>query len=135
MLNLTKQEKTIYWKDHISKFVTSGKSQRSYCKDNDLSYSKFKGWRYKFANEFPVNQNHPRAVESRTKKAKNLTPTPSITINKFAPVELVADSTVKPEETKAIKLFLNKNIYIELPPEIATDNLNKIFAALGVLSC
>ena len=70
MLNSTRQEKSIYWKDHISKFITSGKSQKSYCKDNDLSYSKFKGWRYKFSNEFPVNQNHPRAVESRAKKSQ-----------------------------------------------------------------
>jgi len=135
MLNLTKQEKIIYWKDHISKFFASGKCQRAYCNDNGLSYSKFKGWRYKFANEFPVNQNHPRAVESRTRKTKNVTSSSVVTGNKFASVELIVDSIIEPPVTNSLKIYLNKNIYIELPSEIDTKNLNKIFEALGVLPC
>ena len=135
MLNLTKQEKIIHWKDHISKFVASGKSQRAYCNDNDLSYSKFKGWRYKFSNEFPVNQNHPRVIEGRAKKAEKVVSTPVGTGNKFAPVELISDKFVKLPQDTPLKLYLNKNIYIELPSDIDAKNLNKIFTVLGVLPC
>jgi hypothetical protein len=39
MLTLTKQERAQYWHSHISNFVASKKTQRQYCKDNDISYT------------------------------------------------------------------------------------------------
>lgn len=126
MLNLTKQERTQYWHNHISNFVASKKTQRQYCKDNDISYTKFKGWRYKFSNEFPPDKEHPKVkqkIESKTRK--------------FAAVDIIdIDIGVdKQPATSLAKIFLKKDIYVELPAEIDINNLQKIFSALGVLQC
>lgn len=56
-----------HWYEHISKFVISGKTQKEYCLSNGLNYSQFKKWRYKFSDEFPVNQDHPRAKKELSK--------------------------------------------------------------------
>jgi hypothetical protein len=126
MLNLTKQERTQYWHNHISNFVASKKTQRQYCKDNDISYTKFKGWRYKFSNEFPPDKEHPKVkqkIESKTRK--------------FAAVDIIdIDIGVdKQPATSLAKIFLKKDIYVELPAEIDINNLQKIFSALGALQC
>jgi hypothetical protein len=124
-LTLT-QERTQYWHNHISNFVASKKTQRQYCKDNDISYTKFKGWRYKFSNEFPPDKEHPKVkqkIESKTRK--------------FAAVDIIdIDIGVdKQPATSLAKIFLKKDIYVELPAEIDINNLQKIFSALGALQC
>ena len=111
---------------HISNFVASKKTQRQYCKDNDISYTKFKGWRYKFSNEFPPDKEHPKVkqkIESKTRK--------------FAAVDIIdIDIGVdKQPATSLAKIFLKKDIYVELPAEIDINNLQKIFSALGALQC
>jgi len=42
MLTLTEEERRQYWHSHISNFIASKKTQKQYCKDNDISYAKFK---------------------------------------------------------------------------------------------
>ncbi|MBP9777660.1 MAG: hypothetical protein KBD25_00595 [Rickettsiaceae bacterium] len=134
MLNLTEQERAQYWHSHISNFIASKKTQKQYCKDNDISYNKFKGWRYKFSNEFPPDEEHPKVKQKRA-QILNTTAIPvEPKTNKFAAVDIIDIGVDKQPATPLIKLFLNKNIYLELPDEIAVKNLQKIFSALGVLN-
>ncbi|MBP9723018.1 MAG: hypothetical protein KBD64_07690, partial [Gammaproteobacteria bacterium] len=55
----------------------------------------------------------------------------------FAAVNIIdiAIGTDKQAAAPLVKLFLNKNIYLELPAEVDIKNLQKIFSALGVLQC
>lgn len=135
MLNLTKQERTQYWHSHISNFIASKKTQKQYCKDNDISYTTFKGWRYKFSNEFLSNQEHPKVKQKRAQLLNTTVLPIDSKTRKFAAVDIVDINIDKQPATPLVKLFLNKNIYLELPSNIDIKNLQKIFSALGVLQC
>jgi len=41
---LTKEEKSLYWKNHFDLWKESGLSQKKYCKNNSVSYWNFKSW-------------------------------------------------------------------------------------------
>jgi hypothetical protein len=135
MQNLTAQEEIEYWRKHIAQFVASNKSQRNYCKSSSINYGKFKTWRYKLSDEFPVNQEHPRAKNNKAKsKAAIKSKTVATNVgNKFAAVEIIKDHPGHEMTAQPIKLYLNKYIYLELPNMIDVNNLQKIFNALGVL--
>ncbi|MBP9778141.1 MAG: hypothetical protein KBD25_03060 [Rickettsiaceae bacterium] len=113
-----------FWYNHVSAFVVSGKTQKEYCKEHSLKYSTFKGQRYKYADKFPVNENHPKALASINKKTSSI----SKPLNKFARVQVI-----EPSGHTTIKLYLKSNIYLELPADINSDCLNKYFKALGAV--
>lgn len=134
MIKLSKQERTEYWHNHISNFVVSKKTQQQYCKDNNISHTKFKSWRYRFPNEFPANQEHPKSKQKKSKDLNTSNPVTN-TINKFAAVEVMDACIDKQPTAQLTKLHLNKNIYLELPVGLDVNHLQKIFSALGVLQC
>ncbi len=72
MLTLTEEERRQYWHSHISNFIASKKTQKQYCKDNDISYTKFKSWRYKFSNEFPPDAEHPKVKQKRAQLSNTI---------------------------------------------------------------
>lgn len=41
-------EKRRYWKQHLKDWAASGKSQKDYCRTQDLSYYKFQYWKKRF---------------------------------------------------------------------------------------
>ena len=53
MLNNDKQQ---YWQNHILEWSKSGKSKKSYCSDNGLSYWNFICWNGKLASESSSDQ-------------------------------------------------------------------------------
>ena len=46
---MTTDERHHYWQTQINNWQQSGKSQRQFCTDNQLSYSTFCYWRTKFS--------------------------------------------------------------------------------------
>ncbi|MFO8083785.1 MAG: hypothetical protein R6U27_05645 [Desulfobacterales bacterium] len=39
------EEKRRWWKEHVDTWSASGKTQTAYCRENDLSYSRFQYWK------------------------------------------------------------------------------------------
>ena len=111
-----------YWHEHVSKYLTSSLSQKSYCAQHDLALKTFVKWRYTFRNDFPVikHRSHKVANTNNTKKSSNqfievkLSPEPDKTFNKGA----------------SLKLFLNEKTYFELPDNISEQLLLVLLRAI-----
>lgn len=131
MQKLSEREKVEYWRGHVSRFVGSNKTQKQYCRENDISYSKFKKWRYKFPKDFPVSQNRVIPTNKESKSGA----TDFAAVRKFAAVKIIDDASNKEIQGQIAKLYLNKDIYLELPIELEMRNLQKLFQALGIIQC
>ena len=54
---MTKDEKFHYWQQHIDAWRQSGKAQRAFCADSQLSFSTFSYWRTKINRD--KNRENP----------------------------------------------------------------------------
>ena len=135
MQKLSQREKVKYWRGHVSRFVASNKTQKQYCRENDISHTKFKNWRYKFLKEFPSNQEILIKKASKPNNKTFATLTDGTTTRKFAAVKIIDDVSNKQSKGQITKLYLNKDIYLELPIELEIKDLQKLFQALGIIAC
>jgi len=58
-------KKQIFWKQHIEGWRNSGKSQKSYCAEQDISFSNFGYWRKRFtkpAKLIPIAVKRPAEI-------------------------------------------------------------------------
>lgn len=133
MIDLTAHERSNFWHDHIAAFIASGTTQKSYCKIHELNYSKFKQWRYRLSDKFPVNADHPRVRNKLLVKNNCVAPIePTVSNNLFAAVKVI-DEDHKLTELLVVTLHLKNDISLEFPCNISLSDLNKIFAALEIL--
>ena len=136
MLNSTTTNQFNYWRDHVAAFVTSGKTQKDYCKLNNINYSEFKKWRYKLSAEFPVNKFYQRAITNKAENEINVTLAKSPTVNSlFAAVKVVdkACKQIDTPPTVIARLRLKDHISLDLLGGIDASDINKIFTALEIL--
>lgn len=135
MLNSTTTNQFDYWHDHVAAFVASGKTQKDYCKINNLNHSAFKKWRYKLSAEFPVNNFHQRTIINKEKIGNKVEPGESITANNLFSVVKVVDKDYKQIDAATViaTLRLKENISLDLLDVISSAEINKIFTALGIL--
>ena len=47
----TPPSRRAYWQGHIERWQQSGQSQQAYCREHDLSYSRFHYWRHKLRQD------------------------------------------------------------------------------------
>jgi len=65
------EELAEYWQGQINSWRTSGESQASFCKVQDLSYHRFTYWRRKF-DERQANPRGFALVKYRSERTSNL---------------------------------------------------------------
>jgi len=134
------QDKRSFWHKHIARLVNSGMTQKEYSSAYGVEYNKIKQWRYKFTDEFPVDPKISNARMLRQEKTSTdvspsnnnaNVPTPS----HFIPLQISGEQSGSSVVTTkcTMKLYLNKNSYIELPVGVSSDNMQVIFTALGVV--
>ena len=59
---MSPSEKQTFWKQHLEGWRNSGKSQKAYCAEHDISFANFGYWRKRFAKPgkfIPVTVKRP----------------------------------------------------------------------------
>ena len=108
---LSKNEKSVFWLNHINQWRASGLSQAKYCLKENISHHSFSWWRSKrFKNT--LKKNSVSFVPAVVSKAEN------IAINLQGDIHLIF-----PNQTKLM-----------LPATLGLDNLISIVKSLGGLS-
>ena len=132
MLDLINKNNEQYWRDHLSAFMASGKTQKEYCKDANINYSTFKRNRYKLADKFSVNRSNNNLKQNTNKKAIS-TNDKSTSTNIFTAIKIEESNNKIIAHSQTIKLFLKSNNYLELPVNIDSEYLRRLFTVLGML--
>jgi len=133
--NSTTTNQFNYWHDHVAAFVSSGKTQKDYCKLNNINHPAFKKWRYKLSAEFPVNKFYQRAITNKAENEINVAPAKSSTVNSLFAAVKVVDKDCKQIDNPTViaRLRLKDHISLDLLGGIDASDINKIFTALEIL--
>jgi hypothetical protein len=92
-----------YWQKHISKYEQSGLSQKEYCKQNNLVYDTFRGWRKRLSKI----------------STDDLVQVPSI----------ITETAIVPNES--LEIIINDILKIKIPDNFNPATLNELLKMLG----